>query len=227
MGKKPQILPSLFRAPPRKLPWQFFPPCALSPKTLSFRATASAGEDIFRTVNSVYFDPVDTPDPWFTTSSESAASFTTEDDVDRDTCTEESVEMVVRGVRSSERLFFDPDDTRSILEQAKAGMGFPFKESEFLAMESEDPYGDFRRSMEEMVESHGVRDWEGLEELLGWYLKVNGKNNHAFIVEAFVDLLVSLSKKKNPVSPSSTSNYSSAISSFSSSSSLRDEVDDG
>ncbi|XP_028805168.1 transcription repressor OFP13 [Neltuma alba] len=219
MGKKPQALPSISKAPPRKHSWQFFPPCAFSPKTLSFRA---AGDDIFRTVNSVYFDPVDqTPDPWFTTSSESAASFTTEDDVDRDTCTEESLEMVVRDVRSSERLFFDPDDTRSILEQAKAGMAFPFKESEVLAMESEDPYGDFRRSMEEMVESHGVRDWEGLEELLGWYLKVNGKNNHGFIVEAFMDLLVSLSKK-NPVSrSSSTSNYSSAISSFSSSSSLR------
>ncbi|XP_054789539.1 transcription repressor OFP13-like [Prosopis cineraria] len=227
MAKKSHILPPLLKPPPRKHPWHFFPPCAFSPKTLSFRAS----DDIFRTVNSVFFDPVETPDPWFTTSSESAVSFTTEDDEDRDACTEESLEMVVRGVRSSsresERLFFDPDDTRSILEQAKAGMGFPFKESEVLAMESEDPYGDFRRSMEEVVESHGVRDWEGLEELLGWYLKVNGKNNHGFIVEAFVDLLVSLRKKNYPVSdpnsdsPSSTSNYSSAISSFSSSSSLR------
>lgn len=134
------------------------------------------------------------------------------------------METVVRGVRSStesERLFFDPDDTRSILEKAKANIGFPFKESEVLAMESEDPYGDFRRSMEEMVESHGVRDWEGLEELLGWYLRVNGKNNHGFIVGAFVDLLVSLASNHISHSDSTSStSYSSAVSSFSSSSPL-------
>lgn len=132
------------------------------------------------------------------------------------------METVVRGVRSSQRLFFDPDETRSLL-------GFPFKESsEVLALESEDPYGDFKKSMEEMVESHGMKDWEDLEELLGWYLKVNGKNNHAFIVEAFVDLLVSINKKKEnnndksvslTSSSTTTSNYSSAISSFSSSTS--------
>ncbi|KAJ8505046.1 hypothetical protein OPV22_005932 [Ensete ventricosum] len=38
-------------------------------------------------------------------------------------------------------------------------------------MESEDPYRDFRRSMEEMVAAHGLNDWERLEELLVWYLK--------------------------------------------------------
>lgn len=219
MGKKKALkLPSLFKTKeaPRKQqhPWQLLPSCGHHPKTLSFRA----GDDIFKTVNSVFFDPsegnVETPESWFTTSSESA-SFSTESE---EYCyyDGESLEMLVRGVRS-ERLFFEPGDTSSILEKAKA-IGFPFKESVVLAMESEDPYEDFRRSMEEMVESHGVKDWEGLEELLSWYLKVNGKNNHGFIVGAFVDLLVSIAASNSCSADSTT--YSSAVSSFSSSSPL-------
>jgi hypothetical protein len=31
-----------------------------------------------------------------------------------------------------------------------------------VMVESEDPYGDFRASMVEMVAAHGLRDWEGL-----------------------------------------------------------------
>jgi uncharacterized protein (TIGR01568 family) len=83
-------------------------------------------------------------------------------------------------------------------------------------MESEDPYVDFRRSMEEMVESHGLKDWDCLEELLGWYLKVNGKKNHGYIVGAFVDLLVGIAA----ASCSDSTSFSSAVSSFSPSSPL-------
>ncbi|KAI3941436.1 hypothetical protein MKW92_025187, partial [Papaver armeniacum] len=50
-----------------------------------------------------------------------------------------------------------------------------------MVMDSEDPYVDFRTSMEEMVESRGLKDWDCLEELLSWYLKVNGKKNHGYI----------------------------------------------
>ncbi|PON68684.1 Ovate protein family, C-terminal [Trema orientale] len=191
-------------------PWRQWPSCK-HPKTLSFRVS----EDMFRTVNSVFFDPndvvvsataaaVDTPESWFTNSSESA-SFSTESE---EYYAGESLETVVRAARS-ERLFFEPGtDTSSILEKTNpdagdgecaascggsgAGELSPYKESVVLAMESDDPYADFRRSMEEMVEMHGVKDWECLEELLGWYLRVNGKNNHGFIVGAFVDLLVDL-----------------------------------
>ena len=234
MGKKALKLPSLFKTkesppppppPPRKhhhhhhhhLPWQQFLPSCGHPKTLSFRA---AGDDIFKTVNSVFFDPtmettLETPESWFTTSSESASaiSFSTESVDYYHHCDGESLEMLVRGVRS-ERLFFEPGDTSSILEKAKAS-GFPFKESVVMAMESEDPYQDFRSSMEEMVESHGVKDWEGLEELLCWYLRVNGKKNHGFIVGAFVDLLISIAASNSNCSDSTT--YSSAVSSFPSS----------
>lgn len=201
-------LPSLFKNKETKQqPWQW--PLCNHPKTLSFRG---ADDNIFKTVNSVFFDHgVETPEnstSWFTNSSESASH----DSAESDDCCGESLEMLIRGVQS-ERLFFEPGDTSSILEKAKAG-GFPFKESVVLAMESEDPYVDFRRSMEEMVESHGLKDWECLEELLGWYLRVNRKKNHGFIVGAFVDLLVALAAATTNSSSDSTS-FSSAVSSFS------------
>ncbi|KAG8081914.1 hypothetical protein GUJ93_ZPchr0014g47053 [Zizania palustris] len=87
-----------------------------------------------------------------------------------------------------------------------------------LTVESDDPYGDFRASMAEMVAAHGLRDWEGLEELLSWYLKLNAKGVHGVIVGAFIDLLVSLasSPSRSQTSPSPSSScitfegYSSA-----------------
>ncbi|KAL3523668.1 hypothetical protein ACH5RR_016502 [Cinchona calisaya] len=188
-------------------------PSCKQPKTLSFRAD----DNIFKTVNSIYFDPLDN-------SSES-----------EENSGEESLEMIVRGVvGSSERLFFEPGGiTSSILkESAKSSTTcscddheiFPLKESVVLAMESEDPYLDFKKSMEEMVETNGLKDWESLEELLGWYLKMNGKMNHGFIVGAFVDLLVGLASSSNSAScedheSSSFLSAASSSSSFSSSSS--------
>uniref|UniRef100_A0A0E0P8Z1 Transcription repressor n=2 Tax=Oryza TaxID=4527 RepID=A0A0E0P8Z1_ORYRU len=84
-----------------------------------------------------------------------------------------------------------------------------------LTVESEDPYGDFRSSMADMVAAHGLRDWEGLEELLAWYLKLNAKGVHGVIVGAFIDMLVSLASSPIPSqSPSSScitfEDYSSA-----------------
>ncbi|KAJ1436252.1 Ovate protein family, C-terminal [Sesbania bispinosa] len=214
-SKKTLKLPSLFKTKeaPKKHPWQQLLPSCGHPKTLSFRC--GTGDDIFKTVNSVFFDPtestIETPKSCFTTSSE-CASFSTESE---DYCyyDGESLETLVRGVRS-ERLFFEPGgDTSSILEEAKAS-GFPYKESVVMAMESEDPYEDFKKSMEEMIESHGVKDWEGLEELLSWYLRVNGKNNHGYIVGAFVDLLISIAASNHSNSCSDSTTYSSAVSSL-------------
>ncbi|KAJ8756337.1 hypothetical protein K2173_025149 [Erythroxylum novogranatense] len=194
--------------PTTRNPWLKWPSCN-QPKTLSFRVR----DDIFKTVNSVFFDPadgVDTPDSWFTNSSSETTSFSTESgDFD-----EKSLETIVHDVARSERLFSEHGYTNSILEEAKPGR-FPFKESVALAMESEDPYVDFRRSMEEMVESHGLKDWECLEELLGWYLRVNGKKHHGFIVGAFVDLLVDIAG--SGFSCSESTSFCSAVSSFPSS----------
>ncbi|XP_043691577.1 transcription repressor OFP13-like [Telopea speciosissima] len=186
-------------------PW----PSCKQPKTLSFRAD----DNMFKTVNSVYIDAgevVTTPESWFTNSSESASFSTVSEESGG-----EWVETMIRGLRS-ERLFFEPGgESNSILEEAnKVGGGFPFKESLVLAMDSKDPYVDFRTSMEEMVEAHGLKDWECLEELLSWYLRVNGKKAHGFIVGAFVDLLVGLAAADLDVDASSSSPSSPSCSSL-------------
>ncbi|KAL4354230.1 hypothetical protein GQ457_06G029240 [Hibiscus cannabinus] len=61
---------------------------------------------------------------------------------------------------------------------------------------SPNPYMDFRRSMQEMVEARDLIDvkanCEYLHELLLCYLALNPKSTHKFIIGAFADLLVSM-----------------------------------
>ncbi|KAI3447418.1 hypothetical protein Pfo_004083 [Paulownia fortunei] len=177
-------------------PW---PSCVNNPKTVSFRANTN--ENIYKTMNSAYLEDksttefADTPDPFFSICNSfeqhHEESFSCESEI----CNPEqpnSVESaVIRGLRS-DRLFFEPGKTSSILEEAKTHES-PYKERvAIMAIESRDPFVDFRVSMEEMVEAHGLKDWECLEELLACYLRVNGKSNHGYIVGAFVDLLIHL-----------------------------------
>ncbi|KAG1369724.1 transcription repressor OFP13 [Cocos nucifera] len=185
---------SSFPSPSHSWPW----PSCKHPKTVSFRA--ADGDDIYKTVNSVYLESTES---CFTHSSEESESFSTASEDSRGV---DSLESVIRGLRS-DRLFFKPGHTSSILEEAKDG-AFPFKDSIVLAIDSEDPYHDFRVSMEDMVLAHGLKDWESLEELLLWYLRVNGSKTHGYIVEAFVDLLVGLA---SPPSSSSSSSMSLQI----------------
>ncbi|CAJ1955204.1 unnamed protein product [Sphenostylis stenocarpa] len=59
-----------------------------------------------------------------------------------------------------------------------------------LLTHSTTPYEDFKRSMQEMVNSHErVVDWDFMEELLFTYLNLNHKKSHKFILGAFVDLI--------------------------------------
>ncbi|VFQ73089.1 unnamed protein product [Cuscuta campestris] len=150
------------------------------PKTLSFRAE---NETISELVTFTENDPTwsyhhvdEHPSPLSSSSSSSSSSEQYEDD---------HVEDVVRGLRS-ERLVFEPGEAKSskLLEERV----------EMETMVSSNPFEDFRRSMEEMVEGHeGLhQDWEFLEELLACYLRINGRDNHGYIVGAFVDLLVHL-----------------------------------
>ncbi|KAK3219741.1 hypothetical protein Dsin_013711 [Dipteronia sinensis] len=66
---------------------------------------------------------------------------------------------------------------------------------------SPKPYDDFRGSMQEMVESrlqdHPKVDWEFLEDLLFYYLNLNDKKSHKFILRAFVDLVIELRQNSN------------------------------
>ena len=95
----------------------------------------------------------------------------------------------------SERLLLELNNTSSI---SVGDARFPFQEFVTLALLSDDPYVNFRVSMEEMIEYYGfeandrLKDWNYLEALLAWYLRMNTKTYHGFIVAAFVDMLVAL-----------------------------------
>ncbi|KAG6471350.1 hypothetical protein ZIOFF_068791 [Zingiber officinale] len=83
---------------------------------------------------------------------------------------------------------------------------------------SPDPYGDFRRSMEEMVAALGL-DAAGdhrarrLHELLLCYLTLNRKHAHKYIVSAFFDLLLALAAATSAAEDnSSTARFATASS---------------
>lgn len=119
--------------------------------------------------------------------------FSDQDDDDIET-------VVIRGVKtinSSKRLFFTPEKTNSILKHTtKSQQGYFSQVTcreqmiSTLTMESLNPYMDFRSSMEEMVQVHGLHDWDMLEELLGCYLMLNEKKHHCYIIRAFADLVL-------------------------------------
>ncbi|KAJ8754761.1 hypothetical protein K2173_012150 [Erythroxylum novogranatense] len=220
MGKKmklPNFLSNIApaNADSRSLwPW---PTYCHQPKTLSFRA---GHENMLKTINSTYLDAatiVTDQHESLSTNSPESTSFCTETDESG----VELIETVIRGVRSSERLFFEPEETNSILEEAKAG-GFPFQETVVMSMESKDPYVDFKNSMEEMVKAYELKGWEDLEDLLFSYLKVNGKSNHGYIIGAFVDLLVGTAFAYSSIESSSGSQSPSSPLSFYTSSSSSD-----
>ncbi|KAG2576089.1 transcription repressor OFP13-like [Panicum virgatum] len=121
-------------------------------------------------------------------------------------------EAVIRAVRS-DRLLFEPEEASSfkpIIIKDTTTMTMSKQQAAFggataMSVESQNPYRDFRESMEAMVISQGgVRDWCWLEEMLGWYLRANGKSTHELIVGAFVDLLVALSTATSPTDSSSS-----------------------
>ncbi|XP_010256045.1 PREDICTED: transcription repressor OFP12-like [Nelumbo nucifera] len=100
---------------------------------------------------------------------------------------------------ASQRFFFSsPGRSNSIFESPECppesdtlvGGGIP------IPTYSPDPFRDFRRSMQEMVEARELLDvkanWDYLHELLLCYLTLNPKHTHKFIIGAFADLLVSL-----------------------------------
>lgn len=175
--------------------WSSAASCNNHPKTLSFRAKVdedplyiNPNKEQPLVASELVLDHVTTLGSLFTNSSETASISSSSD------CSE--VETIVRGARS-ERLFFEPDSTSSIVEsrqgscrECSGGGVVEYEGSVVVVMETNNAYLDFKKSMEEMVDVHGLKDWDCMMELLRWYLKMNEKNNHEFIVEAFVDLLL-------------------------------------
>ncbi|XP_073287179.1 transcription repressor OFP15-like [Primulina huaijiensis] len=102
-------------------------------------------------------------------------------------------------VFASQRFFFsNPGSSNSIFEPTKVEVPGPFL-SDGMAIRtySQNPYADFHKSMQEMIEAHELMDvessWEFLHELLCCYLTLNPKHAHKFIVAAFADVILSLS----------------------------------
>jgi len=102
---------------------------------------------------------------------------------------------------SSNRLLIDGRSSRSssIAEKCSSNKevevpGVPFEGSVAVEIESEDLYRDFLESMKEMVEGSGEvkKDLAWFEEMLEWYLRMNKKWTHEFIVRAYWDLLSEL-----------------------------------
>ncbi|RLM65143.1 transcription repressor OFP13 [Panicum miliaceum] len=189
--------------------WQW--PSCTQAKTLSFRrgspeivsmrqdSNKHEGEEYKTTMNPAYAAGCYSDD----SLSDSSATLSTAPELVKPAVADED-ELIIHGLRSNSRLFFEPESTSSIVKKQRGAAAFDGATA--LAIESADPYGDFRRSMEEMVLSHGVNDWGWLEEMLGWYLRANGKKTHGLIVGAFVDLLVALASSSAP-SPACSSSF--------------------
>lgn len=225
--------------------WQWPSACKQQPRTLSFRQEQEEQKAAYKTMNSAYLPADSAADSCFSTS------FASVDDDSLSTTSDEAGDAVIHALRTG-RLFFEPSTsspaTSSILRKATklkvdamndahttcsgpiigdddnktALAAAAFEGATAMTMDSSNPYGDFRASMEEMVLSrsrargHGGTikdDWRWMEEMLGWYLRANGKSTHGLIVGAFVDLLIALSDDNTVPPPSSPTTASSSSSS--------------
>lgn len=211
-------------------PWPY---CGNS-KTLSFRAETITNS-LYMAVESSFINSS------VCESTDNELSFCTielEENEYSDQGSDQSTENVIRGLRSSSgRLFFDNhigEATNCILgdqdKLAKTNNITKIYENDcatsnssyicssdnkvvLMEMDSRDPFEDFKKSMEEMVEASDFNtndNWDSLHQLLSWYLHVNCEGNHGYIVGAFIDLLVSFE-----FSSASNSSFSSPTSSSS------------
>ncbi|XP_042513912.1 transcription repressor OFP11-like [Macadamia integrifolia] len=126
---------------------------------------------------------------------------------------------------ASQRLFFSsPGRSNSIFKSPTESPPPPEEEETEklliggipISTFSPDPYTDFRRSMQEMVEARELldvrSDWDYLHELLLCYLTLNPKHTHKFIIGAFADLLLSLMTTSTKSNGSSNSSGSDVVS---------------
>ncbi|EXB63455.1 hypothetical protein L484_005418 [Morus notabilis] len=106
-------------------------------------------------------------------------------------------------VFASQRFFFSsPGNSNSITDSkptvSAAGISPPFDGVE-VRKYSVDPYVDFRRSMQEMIDARNddhddksTSDLEYLHELLLCFLSLNPRDTHKFIISAFSDIIVDM-----------------------------------
>lgn len=158
---------------------------------------------IIKNFNSIYNDTTTTSNDNYSasvstsTGSTSNNLFSSSDDSSEDDCIPD-----FSAIFASRRFFFSsPGNSNSIIDHsspATAEEGVSGGGVVAVQTYSPDPYGDFRRSMQEMVEAEELRDlklkanWDYLNELLLCYLSLNPKHTHKLIISAFTDLIVSL-----------------------------------
>lgn len=160
--------------------------------------SSSSSSILVRNFNSLYEDALDSTSKSLTSSPSSLSAASDDDD---------GGAKAVAAAFASRRLFFStPGLSNSIIDSAAATATAEPKEevaptlfgnSVAVPTFSPDPYADFRRSMQEMVEARELMDvqksnWEFLHELLLCYLALNPKSTHKFIIGAFADLVVNV-----------------------------------
>ncbi|KAM1042023.1 hypothetical protein FF1_031179 [Malus domestica] len=183
--------------------------------TSTATATASTSTSMIKNFNSLYDDKSTLFDSTTTTSKSLSSSLLSTPDDYSDT---DAPAPDFATAFASRRFFFSsPGLSNSIVDQSSFAATSSSSKTSTSETEvrklfinhsvavptfSPDPYRDFLRSMQEMVEarertpdSEDVKkksNWEFLHELLLCYLALNPKSTHKFIIGAFADLLVSL-----------------------------------
>lgn len=149
------------------------------------------------------------------TSSDSASVYEY-DDIDMNMDSSEPKPADVANAFASQRFFFStPGHSNSIIQSSSSSspvqkqkqkqrhsykQSLLIRNSVAVSTDSPDPFTDFRRSMQEMVEAHPQLtdpdsddpNWEMLHQLLLCYLSLNPNNTHNFILAAFAHLLLTL-----------------------------------
>uniref|UniRef100_A0A0D9WH16 Transcription repressor n=1 Tax=Leersia perrieri TaxID=77586 RepID=A0A0D9WH16_9ORYZ len=214
---------------PAAPPAWMWPSCKHPTRAHSFRSASSsaATEAAAKTIASIFHDSGGESSSFATNSyarmmhghnDDCCASDSLSTDSTPEASAGDIADAIVRGLRS-DRLRFEPRaPSSSILDKKppvrRAGASddaASFGGGVAVAFDSEDPYEDFRVSMAEMVAAHGaVGYWDWLEAMLGWYLRANGKETHAAIVAAFVDLVVSMAASRGSSSSSRHSSFTLA-----------------
>ncbi|KAG7950496.1 hypothetical protein I3843_13G115900 [Carya illinoinensis] len=196
-------LPSIFKRRKAKLSWKWSPF-----KHLKYISLIRAKETKFKiSPNSALSNAVkvaaalDSPHAW---SQYSKYCFSEDLELE-ESGGELLVEMAVKAL-TSKRLSFEPAGETSMMTGTIIST-FHFQDCVVHAIDSTNPYTDFRNSMEEMFEDYGKKDWDYAEDLLTWYLRMNRKNNHGFIVGAFIDMFAGFT------SSSTSSSYHASSSS--------------
>lgn len=104
----------------------------------------------------------------------------------RESVTSSSVDMASTGL-------LDFSSSSSSCEEIKEVSPAPRQDCIAVMMNSENPYVDFRLSMQEMIGArlrrHERVDWDFMENLLICYLNLNDKYSRQHILQAFVDLI--------------------------------------